>query len=103
MLYNPEPNIPRVIACIVGTYYFIPKTRNFRSLLKLILIVAPNDYIPDGKVPYFSNNQNNDTAIILKEFERDADTMRRFFLEDDIILDDMGYRDATELLGRLGI
>ena len=28
-LYNPEPQIPRVIACIEGTYFYTHKSSNF--------------------------------------------------------------------------
>lgn len=31
-IYNPEPNTPRVIACVDGTYSYIDKSSNFRAL-----------------------------------------------------------------------
>lgn len=114
-LYNPEPQEPRVIAYIDGTYVYIPKSSNFRSLrqsysihkgrhlLKPVLIVAPDGYILDIQGPYFSDSKNNDAAILENEFEKDAERMREWFREGDIIIVDRGYRDAIELLIRLGI
>lgn len=37
------------------------------------------------------------------EFERDAEKVREWFCDGDILNVDRGYRDATELLDRLGI
>ncbi|XP_029173786.1 uncharacterized protein LOC114942563 [Nylanderia fulva] len=114
-LYNPQPQIPRVIASIDGTYAYIPKSSNFRSLrqsysvhkgrhlVKPVLIVAPDGYILDIQGPYFSDSCNNDARILQNEFVRDADRMTTWFQENDIVIVDRGYRDATELLARLGI
>ena len=53
-LYNPEPGLPRAIACVDGTYSYIDKSSNFRALrqsfclhkgrhlVKSALIVAPD-------------------------------------------------------------
>lgn len=99
----------------MGTYVCIPKSSNFRSLrqsysihkgrhlLKPVLIVAPDGYILDIQGPYFSDSKNNDAAILENEFEKDAERMREWFREGDIIIVDRGYRDAIELLIRLGI
>lgn len=54
-------------------------------------------------VPYFADGRNNDAAILQNEFDRDAERMRKWFRENDIAIVDRGYRDATELLTRLGI
>lgn len=114
-LYNAEPNIPRVIAVIDGTYSYIPKSSNFRvlrqsfslhknrHLLKPVLIVALDGFILDIQGPYFSDSRNNDAAILENEFERDAERMREWFQDGDIVIVDRGYRDTTELLTRLGI
>lgn len=114
-LHNPEPDTPRVIAAIDGTYTFIPKSINFRALrqsycvhknrhlVKPHLIVASDGYILDIQGPYFSDSRNNDAAILQNEFDRDAERMRQWFQEDDIVIVDRGYRDATELLYMLYI
>lgn len=113
-LYNANPNISRVIGAIDGTYSYIPKSSNFRTLrqsfsilksrylLKLVLIVALG-FILDIQGPYFSDSRNNDAAILENEFERDAERMREWFRDGDILIVDRRYRDATELLARLGI
>lgn len=115
VLYNPEPQIPRAITFIDGTYSYIQKSSNFRvlrqsycvhkgrHLLKPILIVAPDGYIIDIQGPYFSDSKNNDAAILQNELELDGNIMRRWFQENDIVVVDRGYRDAAEILGHLGI
>lgn len=78
-LYNANPNISRVIAAIDGTYSYIPKSSNFRTLrqsfsihksrhlLKPVLIVALDGFILDIQGPYFSDSRNNDAAILENE------------------------------------
>jgi len=104
-----------VIAIIDGTYVYIPKSTNFRALrqsycvhkgrhlVKPVLIVAPDGYILDIQGPYFSDSKNNDAALLQNEFIRDADRMKHWPQENDIVIVDRGYRDATELLVSLGI
>lgn len=114
-LYNQNPEIPRVIACIDGTYSFIHKSGNFRALprsysihkgrhlIKPVLIVAPDGYILDIQGPYFSDYYNNEAALLEAEFNRHGEIMRGWFQENDIVLIDRGYRDSAQLLDQLGI
>lgn len=114
-LYNPEPTVPRVIAYIDGTYLEVDKSSNFQTarqsycthkhhyLLKPATIVAPNGYFLDVHGPYFSDTQNNDAAMLQNEFQRDVNTMKGWFQENDILILDRGYRDVTPLLHELGI
>lgn len=114
-LYNPEPEIPKVIVYMDGKYIRIHKCSNFRTLrqsfclykghhlVKPALIVAPNGYILDVHGPYFSDARNNDAAMLLNEFNRDGNYMREWFPEGSIVIVDRGYRDATEFLEHLGI
>lgn len=114
-LYNPQPEEPRAVAVIDSTYAYIHKSNNFRvlrqsysvhknrHLLKPTLVVAPDGYILMIFGPYFSDAQNNDAEILRQEFERDADTLKDWFQDDDIVLVDKGYRDTIPLLQRLGI
>jgi hypothetical protein len=114
-LYNHEPNIPRAIAYIDGTYAKIPKSANFQimrqsycvhkhhTLLKPALVVGPDGYILDVHGPYFSDSRNNDASMLQREFERDVNGLRAWFREGDIFVVDRGYRDAIPLLEALGI
>ncbi|KAF5306235.1 hypothetical protein FQA39_LY08933 [Lamprigera yunnana] len=88
-LYNPQPNTPRVIAIVDGTYSFIHKSSNFRALqlmydvhkgqhlVKPHLIVAPDGYILAIQCSYFCDSWNNDAAILQNEFEIDAERIRQ--------------------------
>ncbi|KAJ8916939.1 hypothetical protein NQ315_013411 [Exocentrus adspersus] len=114
-LYNPRPAEPKVIAVIDSTYAYVHKSKSFRvlrqsycfhknrHLLKPTLIVAPDGFILMICGPYFSDAGNNDANIIREEFERDANTLREWFQNQDIVLVDRGYRDAVPLLQHLGI
>ncbi|XP_032687208.1 uncharacterized protein LOC116851665 [Odontomachus brunneus] len=114
-LYNPQANIPKVIAYIDGTYSYIHKSSNFcvlrqtysmhkgRHLVKPALIVAPDGYILAIQGPYFSDSCNNDAQMLNNEFQRDAENIRRWFHDGDIFILDRGYRDAQPLLRELGI
>ncbi|KAF5302341.1 hypothetical protein FQA39_LY10380 [Lamprigera yunnana] len=114
-LYNPQPTTPRVIAIVNGTYSFIHKSSNFRTLrqtydvhkgrhlVKPYLIVAPDGYILAIQGPYFCDSRDNDAAFLQNDFEIDAKRMRHWFQEDDVVIVDRGYQDAVELLQRLGI
>lgn len=114
-LYNAEPNIPKVITYVDGTYAYIEKSRNFRMLrqsycvhkghhlIKPVLVVAPDGYILDIQGPYFSDSRNNDAALLRDQFERDVNGMREWFQANDILIVDRGYRDAVELLEQLDI
>ncbi|XP_018394741.1 PREDICTED: uncharacterized protein LOC108773430 [Cyphomyrmex costatus] len=114
-LYNPDPITPRVIGITDATYAYMPKSTNFRALrqsysvhkgrhlVKPVLIVAPDGWILHIQGPYFSDHSNNDAAILRNEFDHDAQRMRRWFQEDDIMIVDRGYRDAIPLFEQLGI
>jgi hypothetical protein len=118
-LYNPDPENRRAIIYVDGTYLKIPKSSNFRSLpqsyclhkgyhlLKPALVVAPEGYILDVDGPYFSDSRNNDAAMLQDHLEnqelQDANQLRQWLEEDDIKIVNRGYRDATNLLGYLGL
>lgn len=114
-LYNIEPQVPRAIAFIDGTYLEVEKSSNFEAqrlsysmhknynLLKPSITVAPDGYILDIHGPYFSDHHNNDAAILNHQLQRDGEQFRRWFEENDIIILDRGYRDSAPLLEQLGI
>lgn len=109
-LYNPTPQVPRVIAYMDGTYAFTEKNSNHRvlrqtfsshktsHLIKPVLVVAPNGYILQIQGPYFSDSRNNDASILNNEFDRDAQNMNEWFQDGDIMILDRGYRDSIPLL-----
>lgn len=114
-LYNSQPNEARAIAIIDSTYAYIHKSSSFRvlrqsyslhkhrHLLKPTLVVAPDGFILAIFGPYFSDSANNDAGILRHELERDGDSLRNWFRNDDIVLVDRGYRDAIPFLQLLGI
>lgn len=114
-LYNPDVEDRQIIVYIDGTYSYIEKSTNYRALrwsyfvhkgrhlVKPALMVAPDGYILDIHGPYFSDYQNNDAAMLEKQFEDDAGALREWLGEGGIVIVDRGYRDVLPLLNRLGI
>lgn len=114
-LYNPNPEVPKAIACVDGTYSYINKSSNFRTLrqsfslhkgrhlVKPAMIVAPDGYILAVHGPYFSDSRNNDAQMLINEFENDVNGIRAWFQEGDILIVDRGYRDAGDYLEALDI
>lgn len=114
-LYNPNPEQPKAIVYVDGTYCEIQKSKNFQvlrqsycvhkghHLIKPALIVGPNGYILTIQGPYFSDTRNNDAAMLRNEYQRDTEMIRNWFQENDIFVVDRGYRDAIPMLRQLGI
>lgn len=115
VLYNPEPENPKAIVIIDSTYAYIHKSMNFRTLrqsysvhknrhlLKPTLVVGLDGYILDIFGPYFSDARNNDASILCCELEGNANNLREWLQNGDIVLVDRGYRDAIPFFQRLGI
>lgn len=115
VLYNDDPDTPKAIAFVDGTYCYIEKSSNFqalrqsyclhkgRHLVKPALIVAPDGYILDVHGPFFADSRNNDAGMLQKEFENNANGLRQWLGENSILIVDRGYRDVLPLLNHLGI
>lgn len=109
-LYNENPNEPKAIAIVDGTYSYVEKFGNYRSLrqsysihkgrhlVKPVLLVASDGYILDIHGPYFANARNNDANILRDQFERDVNNINQWFQDGDIFIVDRGYRDAVQFL-----
>lgn len=114
ILYNPNPANPVAVVYIDGTYVDCHKTKNFRALrqsfcrhkgrhlVKPALIVASDGYILDIHGPYFSDNHNNDAAMIRNEFEND-ETINKWFQPGDVVIVDRGYRDVIPMFREFGL
>lgn len=109
-LYNDNPNDPKAIVLVDGTYSYIQKSGNYRSLrqsfsvhkgrhlVKPVLVVAPDGYILDIHGPYFADGKNNDASILQDQFEKDINDINAWFQDGDIFLVDRGYRDVVPFL-----
>ena len=109
-LYNDNPDEPKAIAIVDGTYSYIEKSGNYRALrqsysvhkgrhlVKPIMVNAPNGYILDIQGPYFTDARNNDASILIHQFENDINDINEWFQEGDIFIVDRGYRDAVQFL-----
>lgn len=114
-LYNPEPEQQKAIIFCDGSYLEVQKPTNFQAqrmsyssqkhynLVKPGLMVAPDGYILDIHGPYFSDNRNNDAAMLQNELEDDDRGYTNWFQNGDIFILDRGYRDSEPVLQQLGI
>ena len=69
-LHNDNPNALKAISIVNGTYSYIEKSRNYRTLrqiysvhkgrhlVKPVMMTAPDDYILDIHGPYFADERN---------------------------------------------
>lgn len=109
-LYNGNPEERKAIVIVDGTYAYIEKSMNFRTLrqsysthkgrhlVKPVLMVAPDGYIIDIHGPYFADARNNDASILMNEFQNDLNAINEWFQDGDIFIVDRGYRDAVPFL-----
>lgn len=95
--------LTRIFQKVVTFDLFGNHTPFKEHLTKPVLIVAPDGYILDIQGSYFSDSSNNDARILQNKFVRGANRRTTWFQENDIVIVNRGYRDATELLARLGI
>ncbi|CAC5386297.1 unnamed protein product [Mytilus coruscus] len=98
------------ILVLDGTYIYLQKSPHHhfqkqtysmhkgRSLVKPMVIVATDGYIPNVLGPYYADGHNNDASIIKHAFKTNADEINTWMHEDDVMVVDRGFRDAEEFL-----
>ncbi|CAC5369106.1 unnamed protein product [Mytilus coruscus] len=74
-----------------------------RPLVKPMMIVTSTGYYVSVLGPYFSDNKNNDAKIIIHALSNNAETMKSWLNEDDVMIVDRGFRDSLNFLNELGI
>lgn len=99
-----------MITVVDGTYIFIEKPSDMelqrktfslqknRNLVKPMMIVAPIGYIVAAELPYYSDYSNNDAAILNSLLKSST-----FFVKDDHLILDRGFRDSIKLLTDMGL
>ena len=109
-LYNDNPKALKAISIADGTYSYIEKSGNYRTmrqsysvykgrhLVKSVMMTAPAGYILDIHGPYFADGRNSDASILIDQFGKDIDNINEWFQNGDIFLVDRGYRDAMQFL-----
>ena len=100
-----------VITIWDATYIYIEKSSSYkfqkqtfseqkkRCLLKFINICSTDGTLIETIGPYLSNGKNNDAKITMDIFKK-FDDAGNWFLPEDFIIVDRGFRDALEFLKR---
>ncbi|CAC5385204.1 unnamed protein product [Mytilus coruscus] len=94
------------ILVLDGTYLYIQKSsfhlfqkmtysmHKGRPLVKPMLIVGADGYILNVMGPYFADYHNNDASITKHLFETNAEDIKNWFQENDVLVVDRGFIDA---------
>lgn len=62
-----------------------------RPLVKPMMIVTSTGYSVSVLGPYFSDNKSNDAQIIIHALSNNAETMRSWLNEDDVMIVDRKF------------
>ena len=73
-----------------------------RPLVKPFVIISTDGYIIDVMGPYLSNGKTNDSSIIKRIITSNSGNIMDYLKEDDVLIVDRGFRDATPFLNELG-
>ena len=103
------------ILVVDGTYIYIQKSNNFqfqrrsysmhkhRPLVKPMVMVTTTGYIVSIFRPYFADSRNNDASILKHNISSNMEHMKEWLQEQDLLIVDRGFRDATDFLQDIGI
>ncbi|KAL3287554.1 hypothetical protein HHI36_002022 [Cryptolaemus montrouzieri] len=109
-----NPNVPKAVVIVDGTYSYIEKSGNYRTLrqsysvhkgrhLFKALLVATNGFNLDVQGPYIVDGRNNDAAILKNELNQNINDVRNWFRDGDIFIVDRKYRDVLPYLDELNL
>lgn len=103
------------IAVADGTYIYIEKSANYsfqrrsysvhkgKPLLKPMMLVASDGYILTVLGPYLADGKNSDAKITEHMMKSNVENITEWFQENDVLVVDRGFRDATDVLKEFGI
>lgn len=74
-----------------------------RPLVKQMVFVSSTGYIISVISLYFGDGKNNDDQSLNHIIRNDTEEFKQWRSEEDIIIEDRGFRDSLELIQELGI
>ena len=98
------------IAVADDTYIYIEKSGDYsfqrrsysvhkgRPLVKPMMLAGTDGYILTILGPYLANGKNSDAKTTVNMLKSNSEDIRNCFREGDVLIDDRGFRDVTELL-----
>ncbi|CAC5381038.1 unnamed protein product [Mytilus coruscus] len=72
-------------------------------LVKPMIIVGSDGYILSVLGPYYANAHNNDASITKHLFKTNAEDIKQWIKDDDVLVVDRGFRDAQAFLESLNL
>ncbi|VDI55633.1 Hypothetical predicted protein, partial [Mytilus galloprovincialis] len=74
-----------------------------RPLVKPMIIVGSDGYILSVLGPYYANAHNNDASITKHLFKTNAEGIKQWIKDDDVLVVDRGFRNAQAFLESLNL
>ncbi|XP_076072514.1 uncharacterized protein LOC143044399 [Mytilus galloprovincialis] len=108
-------NEDTAVLILDGTYIYIQKSsyhkfqkktysmHKNRPLVKPMIIVGSDGYILSVLGPYYANGHNNDASITKHLFKTNAEDIKKWIKDDDVLVVDRGFRDAQTFLESLNL
>jgi hypothetical protein len=108
-------NEKSAVLVLDGTYIYIQKSSNYkfqrvsyslhkhRPLVKMMVIIASDEYILNVLGPYRADGKNNDACITKHILGRNEEGIKNWIQSEDVAIVDCGFRDATEFLKMHGL
>ncbi|CAC5365557.1 unnamed protein product [Mytilus coruscus] len=108
-------NDDTAILVLDGTYLYVQKNSfhqfqkmtysmlKGRLLVKPMLIVGADGFILNVMGPYFADYHNNDASITKHLFETNAEDIKNWIQENDVLVVDRGFRDAQKFLKNMNL
>ncbi|VDI49857.1 Hypothetical predicted protein [Mytilus galloprovincialis] len=102
-------NEDTAVLILDGTYIYIQKSsyhkfqkktysmHKNRPLVKPMIIVGSDGYILSVLGPYYANGHNNDASITKHLFKTNAEDIKKWIKDDDVLVVDRGFREMLKL------
>ena len=68
-----------------------------------MLIVGSDGYILSVHGPYFADGHNNDASITKHMFQTNAEDIKQWIKDGDVLVVDRGFRDAQTFLENMNL
>ena len=110
-----QPGEDKAIIILDGKYLYVQKSSNNllqcrtyslhkgRALIKPMMFVSTDGYIISAIVPYLADPRNNDAAITKHIFLTNSEGINDWFLPNDLLIIDRGFRDCLQFLEKYGM
>ena len=105
--------MPVAVLVLDGTYIYIQKSGNYtfqrqtfsghkhRPLVKPMMVVGTDGYIPSVLGPYLADGKNNVSAILNSIIQGNVEEIKNWLEKGDLLVVDRGFRESIDFWKRL--